>query len=79
MMAYKGRLRVSLSSFRYMKGWGFHYLKYIKGWGNRSFGSVKEPKGLTDELYGFAKSRKRSSFVIDSYLKDSTVKRDANF
>ena len=35
---------------------------------------------LTDEFYGFIKSRKRSIFVIDSYLKDSTftaVKRDA--
>ena len=79
MMAYKGRLRVSFSSFRYMKGWGSHYLKYIKGSGNRSFGSVKEPKGLTDELYGFEKSRKRSIFVIDSDLKDSAVKGEANF
>jgi len=51
----------------------------MKGEGNRSFGSVKEPKGLTDEFYGFIKSRKRSIFVIDSYLKDSAVKRDANF
>ena len=32
-----------------------------------SFGSVK---GLTDDFYGFIKSRKRSIFVIDSYLKD---------
>ena len=35
---------------------------------------------LTDEFYGFIKSRKRSIFVIDSYLKDSAftaVKRDA--
>ena len=48
--------------------------------GNLSFGSVKAPKGLTDEFYGFKKSRKRSVFVIDSYLKDSTstaVTRDA--
>ena len=40
------------------------------------------PKGLTDEFYGFIKSRKRSIFVIDSYLKDSAftaVKRDAKF
>ena len=40
---------------------------------------MKEPKGLTDELYGFAKSRNRYIFVIDSYLKDSAVKRDVNF
>ena len=48
--------------------------------GNLSFGSVKAPKGLTDECYGFKKSRKRSVFVIDCYLKDSTstaVTRDA--
>ena len=40
---------------------------------------MKGPKGLTDEFYGFVKSRKRSIFVIDSYLKDSAftaVKRD---
>ena len=33
-------------------------------------------------FYGFIKSRKRSIFVIDSYLKDSAftaVKRDAKF
>ena len=43
-------------------------------------GLLKGPKGLTDEFYGFIKSRKRSIFVIDSYLKDSAftaVKRDA--
>ena len=42
-------------------------------------GLWKGPKGLTDEFYGFIKSRKRSIFVIDSYLKDSAftaVKRD---
>ena len=41
---------------------------------------VKGPKGLTDEFYSFKKSRKRSIFVIDPYLKDSVftaVKRDA--
>ena len=44
-----------------------------------SKGSVK---GLTDEFYGFIKSRKRSIFVIDSYLNDSAVtavKRVAKF
>ena len=36
----------------------------------------------TDEFYGFIKSRKRSIFVIDSYLNDNAftaVKRDAKF
>ena len=54
----------------------------MKGKGNLSFGSVRGPKGLTDEFFGFKKSRKRSIFVIDSYLKDSAftpVKRDAKF
>ena len=39
-------------------------------------------KGLTDEFYSFIKSKKRSIFVIDSYLKDSAftaVKRDTKF
>ena len=45
---------------------------YKRGWGNLSFGSVKGPKGLTDKFYGLEKSRKRSIFVIDSYLKDNT-------
>ena len=36
-----------------------------------SFGSVKGHKGLTDEFYGFIKPRKRSIFLIDSYLNDS--------
>ena len=44
-------------------------------------GLCKGPKHeLTDEFYGFIKSRKRSIVVIDSYLKDSAftaVKRDA--
>ena len=44
-------------------------------------GLCKGPKHeLTDEFYGFIKSRKRSIFVIDSYLKDSAfTKRDAKF
>ena len=29
----------------------------------------KGPEGLTDDFYGFIKSRKRFIFVIDSYLK----------
>ena len=54
----------------------------MKGKGNLSFGSVRGPKGLTDEFYGLKKSRKRVIFVTDSYLKDSAftaVKRDAKF
>ena len=57
-------------------------MKYTKGWGNLSFGSLKGPKRLTDEFYGFIKSRKGFTFVIDSYLNDSgftAVKRDAKF
>ena len=34
----------------------------------------RDPKGLTDEFYCFIKKRKRSTFVIDSYLKDSAFK-----
>ena len=44
--------------------------------------SVKGPKGLTDEFYRFIKSKKRSIFVIDSYLKNSAftaVKMDKKF
>ena len=34
-------------------------------------GLLKGPKGLTDEFYGFIKSRKLSIFVIDSHSNDS--------
>ena len=47
-----------------------------------SFRSVKVTKGLTDQFYGFTKSRKRYIFVIDSYLKETAftaVKRDVKF
>ena len=40
--------------------------------------SKKGPKGLTDEFYGYKKSRKPSGFGINSYLKDgafTAVKR----
>ena len=73
-MAYAGRLRP--------KGVPCSGCGYMKRWGNLSFGSVKRPKGLTDEFYGFIKSRKRSIFVIDSYLNNNAftaVKRDAKF
>ena len=65
-----------------MKGERFYSLKYMKGWGNRLFGSVTGPKGLTDQFYGFIKSRKRSIFVINSQSNDSAftaVKRNAKF
>ena len=45
-------------------------------------GLWKGLQGLTDELYGFIKSRKRFILVIYSYLKDSSfeaVKRNAKF
>ena len=48
----------------------------------KSIGSVKGPKGLTDEFYGFINSRKRSILVIDFYLNYrafSAVVRDAKF
>ena len=54
----------------------------MKGYRNLSFGSVKGTKGLRDRFYGFIKSRKRSTIMIDSYLKDSVftaVKRVAKF
>ena len=57
-------------------------MKYLKGKGDLLFVPVKGPKGLTDEFYSFKKSRKRSFFVIDPYLKDSAftaVKGDAKF
>ena len=74
--------RVSFSGFRYMKGKGCYSLKYIKWSGICHLGLWKGPKGITDEFYGFLKSRKRCTLVIDSYLKDNAitaVKRDAMF
>ena len=44
--------------------------------------TMASEKGLTDEFYGFKKSRERAIFVIDSYLKDSAfkaVKSDVKF
>ena len=64
------------------KGVPFSGFRYMKGWGNLSFGSVKGPKELTDEFFGFIKSGKRSIVVIDSYLNDNAftaVKRDTKF
>ena len=47
-------------------------------WKDRNFtrwsiqkGLWKGLKGLTDEFYSFIKSRKRSTIVINSHLKDS--------
>ena len=44
--------------------------------------SKKGPKGLPIAFYGCEMSRKRSGFVIYSYIKDSAfteLKRDVNF
>ena len=54
----------------------------MKGQRNLSFGSVKGLRGLINGFYGFIKSRKRSIFVINSYLNESAftvVKRAAKF
>ena len=43
---------------------------------------AQQCKGLTEEFYGFIKSRKRSIFVIDCHLNErpfTSVKRDAKF
>ena len=76
MMAYTGRLRpkgVPLSVFRYMKGYRRVFTSRSIGKGREicHLGLREDPKGLTDEFYGFNKSKKRSIFVIDCYLKDS--------
>ena len=45
-------------------------------------GLGKSSKGLTDEFYGFIKSRERSIFVTNSYVKDiafTAVKRGVKF
>ena len=82
MITYTGRLRPKGEPLR-LKVYervGILLVDVYKRVGNLSFGSVKAPKGLTDEFYGFKKSRKRSIFVIGSYLKDTTstaVTRDA--
>ena len=58
IMAYTGRLRlkgVPFSGLRYMKG-----REVYERVGNLSLRSVKGPKGLKDESYGFIKTRKRS-------------------
>ena len=49
----------------------FFRLQVYERVGNLSFGSVKRPKGLICEFYGFIKSRKPSTFKIDSYSNDS--------
>ena len=59
-------------------------MKYIKREGKSVIWVCEglSPEGLTDDFYDFKKSRKRSIFGIDSYLKDSAftaVKRDAKF
>ena len=67
------------------KGYLFQASGIWKGREICYLGLWKGPKGPTDEFYGFIKSRKRSIFVNDSYLKDSAftalpaVKSDAKF
>ena len=86
IMAYTGRLRpkgVSFLGFRYIKKVGFLLVEVYERVGKSVIWAVKGSKGLPDEFYGFIKLRKRSIFVIDSYLSHSAsftaVKRDAKF
>ena len=70
MMAYTGRLCLERGTFFWLQvyervGILIFSWEYTKGKGNLSFGSVKGPKRLTDEFYGFIKSKKRSVFVIE--------------
>ena len=62
---------------------GFLLVEVYERVGKSVIWAVKGSKGLPDEFYGFIKLRKRSIFVIDCYLSDSTsftaVKRDAKF
>ena len=53
------------------KGYLFQASGIRKGREICHLGLLKGPKGLTDEFYGFIKSRKRSSFVIDSHSNGS--------
>ena len=48
-------------------------MKYTKGKGNLSFGSVKGSKGLTDDFYGFIKSRKTFYFCDLFLLKRKCI------
>ena len=62
---------------------GFLIVEVYEKVGRSVIWAVKGPKGLPDEFYGFIKLRKRSIFVIDSYLSDSAsftaAERDAKF
>ena len=85
-MAYTGRLRpkrVSLFRLQVYESGGILLFEVYERVGiSGHLGLLKGPKGLTDEFYGFIKSRKRLIFVIDSQSKDSTftaVKRNAKF
>ena len=56
-MAYTRRLRLKGSTFFRLQVYdGILLVKVYKRVGNLSFGSVKGPKGLTNEFYGFTKS-----------------------
>ena len=54
MMPYTGRLRP--------KGASFSGCRYMKGQGNLSFGSLKGPKGLSDEFLWLYKVEKTFYF-----------------
>ena len=62
---------------------GFCLLKYRKGKGNLSIQSVKRPyRAKRWHFMAVKKAGKRSSFVINSYFKDSAftaVKREEKF
>ena len=69
IMAYTGRLRRKGYLFQapgIWKGRDFTRWSIWKGSEICHLGLWKGPEGLTDEFYGFIKSRKRFHFVIDS-------------
>ena len=82
MMAYTGRPRPKGVPFG-LRVLGILHVEVYKRVGKSGVCGLSEgPEGLTDELYDFIKSRKRSIFMIGSYLKDSSftaVKKDAKF
>ena len=64
------------------KGKDFTLSSIQKGREICRLGLLKSPKGLTDEFYGFIKSRKRLDLLIDSHSNDSAftaIKRNAKF
>ena len=64
---YTGRLRpkgVSFSGFRFMRRRDFISWSIYKGREICHLGLWKDPKGVTDEFYGFMKSRKRKGYLL---------------